>query len=419
MYNNYILMLSEDSMNDDEHNSLLKSIDDDDVWNSLIQRKESVNPDDPDIGLLRRMLQDPHCRAVRREISKGIHDYSLPVKKMIPKHNGKLRTVFELNQYEMAVMKVVADRMHTYDYLFSDCLFSFRRSVYAGDAVRKLLSLHGLGSMWGYKADIHDYFNSIPVESLLSTLKDDLSDADLYEMFNTILSNKNVRFKGEVISETKGVMAGIPISAFLANYYLMDVDRLFEGKDCVYMRYADDILILSSSKESLIGLRNELIEQVHIKGLEMNPDKEYFFNPGQPFDFLGFQIMEGKIDISANTVRKIKGRIRRSSKSIRRWMLRKNAPIKGTIRALIRKYNRLFYGYESGELSWAKWYFSVITTSSSLHEIDLYFQDWLRYIATGRHTHKNHAIVPYDMLKSCGYRPLVSEYYASKRFRSI
>lgn len=397
--------------------SLLETIDDDRVWESLIQRRGSINPDDPDIDFLGRMLVDPECRRIRRDISLGIHEFSIPVKKLIPKSGGKMRTVYQLDRCEMAVMKVIADRLHEYDGLFCDCLYSFRRNKYVGDAIRRLFSTRNLGSMWGYKADVHDYFNSIPVEPLLRDLRKDLEDDRLYDMLDSILSDDRVRFRGGIVTESKGVMAGLPISAFLANYYLRDVDRAFSDRDCIYMRYADDILILSDSEDGLMQLRAELHDAIGSKGLEMNPKKERFFSPGEPFEFLGFLISGEDIDISPNTVRKIKGRMRRSSRSIRRWMLRKNAPAKGTVRALIRKYNRLFYGSEPGELSWARWYFSTITTVKSLHEIDLYFQECLRYIPTGRHNHKNYEVLPYDVLRSCGYRPLVSEYY-SKRFET-
>ena len=34
-------------------------------------------------------------------------------------------------------------------------------------------------------------------------------------------------FNGEQIEEQKGIMAGVPISSFLANYYLKDMDLYF------------------------------------------------------------------------------------------------------------------------------------------------------------------------------------------------
>ena len=147
----------------------------------------------------------------------------------------------------------------------------------------------------------------------------------------------------------------------------------------------------------------------------MNPKKEKFFQPGENFEFLGFNISGDNIDVGANTVRKMKGKIRRSAKAIRRWMLKKNAPIKGTIRAFIREYNHKFYGYESGELSWSSWFLPTITTSESLHEIDKYMQDWIRYIATGRHNKKNYDAVSYELMKECGYSPLVTQYYDMRK----
>ncbi len=362
------------------------------------------------------MFEDPLCRAVCDEIAKGEHRFSVPKKKLISKNRtGKMRTVYQFDDREMMALKIVADQLCAYDRLFSPDLYSFRRNVHAGDAVRKLFRTPGLGSKWGFKADVHNYFNSIDVDRLLPELKRDLSDDRLYGMFESILSDPRVVFGGEVIEERKGVMAGIPVSAFLANYYLKDVDSFFGSLDCTYMRYADDILILADSEEEALQYRDTLARMVESRGLEMNPDKEVFFRPGQPFEFLGFKVSEAGIDISENSVRKMKGKIRRSARSIRRWMLRKDAPVGGTIKALIREYNRRFYGNESGELSWSAWYFSSITTTDSLHEIDMYLQDWIRYVATGRHNKKNYDAVPYGMMRDRGYRPLVSEYYNRRK----
>lgn len=398
--------------NHHEGGSILDHINDDRIWNEIIKRKASVNPYDPDITLFQRMIDNDRCRAVCEGISNGTHTFSIPSRKLIPKGNsGKMRTVYQFLTEEMVALKVVSHLLYGYDHLFSDDLFSFRRGKYVGDAVRMLLQKGDLGRKWGYKADIHDYFNSIPVEPLLEGLRRDIEDDRLFDLFRDILSDRRAMVDDTVVEKDKGVMAGIPISAFLANHYLRDVDSYFSSSECIYMRYADDVLILSESEEEMMRNREILIGLIGEKGLEMNPRKEHFFKPGDSFEFLGFQITDGHIDISANTVRKMKGRIRRSARSIRRWMLEKDAPLKGTVRALIRSFNKTFYGWGSDEFSWAAWYFPTITTTESLHEIDLYCQDWIRYVASGRHTARNHSLVPYGMLQDCGYRPLVSEYY--------
>lgn len=408
----YILDMGQNEEDHHGNRSILNHINDDIIWKEIIERKISVNPYDPDIDLFQRMFDDDRCRTVCEEISNGTHTFSIPSKKLIPKgSSGKMRTVYQFQREEMVALKVVSHLLYEYDDLFSDDLFSFRRGKYVGDAVRRLLHTEGLDRKWGYKADVHDYFNSIPVEPLLEGLRRDLDDDRLFGLFRDILSDRRAVVDDAVVEEQKGVMAGIPISAFLANHYLRDVDSSFASSDCIYMRYADDILILSDSEEDMKRNRETLTELIGGKGLEMNPKKELFFEPGESFEFLGFQVSDGCIDISANTVRKMKGRIRRSARSIRRWMLEKDAPLKGTVRALIRSFNKTFYGWGSDEFSWAAWYFPTITTTESLHEIDLYCQDWIRYVASGRHTARNHSLVPYDMMRECGYRPLVSEYY--------
>ena len=109
----------------------------------------------------------------------------------------------------------------------------------------------------------------------------------------------------------------------------------------------------------------------------------------------------------------MKGKIKRSSRAIRRWMLAKKAPVKGTIRAMIRTYDNKFFGHEDSELSWARWYFPSITTDRSLREIDNYLQERIRYIATGKFNKKNYDAFTYKDMKECGYRTLVNEYHSS------
>ena len=64
--------------------------------------------------------------------------------------------------------------------------------------------------------------------------------------------------------------------------------------------------------------------------------------------------------------------------------------------------------------TWNLWYFPVINTTEGLHEIDLYMQQSLRYIATGRYNKKNYNI-RYKDLKKLGYRSLVAEYYKFRK----
>ena len=68
---------------------------------------------------------------------------------------------------------------------------------------------------------------------------------------------------------------------------------------------------------------------------------------------------------------------------------------------------------DDSDLTWSLWFFPVITTPKSLHVIDLYAQDLLRYLISDTHT-KSRYNVRYEELKAMGYRSLVHEYYLHK-----
>ena len=394
--------------------SILDRLSDKGLWEEFIGKKEELDVNSRKAKHFRKMLSNDKCTQTILDVSGGKHIFSVPKKKLISKfHSGKKRTVYTYRQDEMLALRLLSFALHDYDHLFSDALYSFRSGYGVRDAIRKLRFTEGIDTMYGYKADIHNYFNSIDVGMLISSMRKELDDTRLVDLFDSMLSDRRAEFEEQIIEEDKGVMAGTPISPFLANYFLRDVDEYFLKKDCIYMRYADDILILAKDQETLASLRDDLLRMISEKRLEMNPKKEQYFQPGEKFNFLGFSISKERVDISPVTVEKMKGKIKRSSRAIRRWMLEKKAPVNGTIRAMIRTYDTKFFGFEDSELSWARWYFPSITTDESLREIDNYLQDRIRYIATGKFNKRNYEAFTYEMMKECGYRTLVGEYYSS------
>ena len=196
------------------------------------------------------------------------------------------------------------------------------------------------------------------------------------------------------------------------NYYIKEIDEFFWEQKVVYARYADDIILFCKEKQELEYFQNKLICFFDKYKLEINKEKEYYFNPNERWEFLGFSFDGKKIDLSLNSVRKIKAKIRRSSRGIRRWMLKKDADYRVALKAMNRKYNRKFFGkQDKDELSWKYWFFPTINTVDSLKIIDKYMQDEQRYIVTGKHNKRNYKIVPYKILKECNYKSLVNEYY--------
>ncbi len=383
-------------------------------WNDYYNRKKEKDfITKKEKKFLLDYIENKNYMEISSKIINDEYTFSIPKKHIINKGGSKKkRLVYTFNNDEMIILKFISYLLYEYDFLFTPNLYSFRKNSSVKKAITNISSIKNINNMYGYKVDIQNYFNSIDVDILISNLKNDIKDELLFNLIKNLLCNKKVMYNNEIIEEEKGVMAGTPISAFLANYYIKEMDEFFWNQKLVYFRYADDIIIFCNTKEEVLYYQNILKGIIQKYNLKINEKKEYFFNPNDKWDFLGFSFCDGEIDLSDNSIKKIKGKIRRSARSFRRWMLKKNVDYKTTIRTMNKRYNQKFYGNDKdGELSWKYWFFPTITTDKSLKIIDKYFQDYLRYIATGRHTKKNYEIVPYCVLKECKYRSLVSEYY--------
>ena len=284
------------------------------------------------------------------------------------------------------------------------------------DAVKRIRTTKGIEEKYCLKVDISNYFNSIDVSMLmekLTFLKEE--DNTLYLFLQRLLNSEQAICiedgQEKIVLEGKGAMAGTPISPFLANVYLMDVDKFFEQENVLYFRYSDDILIFTDSKEELELRKVQLFEQIKAHKLTLNPAKVHISVPGEKFEFLGFCFFEGKVELSAATLLKIKGKIKRKAHALRRWQQKKGLPVERGAKGFIKAMNHKFYDCgNSTEFSWSRWFFPCLTSDAGLKEVDAYMQQYIRFCVTGRHYKGNYRIT-YEQMKEWGYRSLVHEYY--------
>ena len=152
----------------------------------------------------------------------------IPERKRINKMGtAKKRTIYCFSPDETRVLKLLAYLLYRYDDRFSHNCYAFRRGIKASDAIFRLRKALQGRKTWAYKLDIHDYFNSISIPILLPVLRGLLSDdPPLYAFFERMLTDGRARVNGEIVRESRGVMAGTPTSPFLADVYLMEVDAI-------------------------------------------------------------------------------------------------------------------------------------------------------------------------------------------------
>ena len=337
----------------------------------------------------------------------------IPRKKILNKMGtGKKRVVYSFASDEMVILKLIAFKLYDYDACFTPNCYAFRRGVKASDAVFSIRRAIGEQKMWAYKLDIHDYFNSISIDILLPMLAELLADDQpLYRFFEKMLTDNRVEYNGETIHENHGVMAGVPTAPFLADVFLKEVDQYFHDAHVIYARYSDDIILFAPDRETLEAYKSKMAEFLRKYRLEVNPDKEKIYSPDEPYEFLGFKCHARDIDISEATKKKMKGKIKRATKSLMRWSIRNNMEPEKAMKGLINHFNRVFFENDDTEtLTWSRWFFPVINQTDGLKEIDHYLQQNIRFLSTGKHNKTNYKI-DYAQLKQLGYRSLVNEYY--------
>lgn len=354
---------------------------------------------------------------IAEKISSGQFCFSVPEKRELNKIGStKKRTVYLFPEDENMVLKLLSYLLYKYDVSLAENCYAFRRSIGAKRAFTDIACNPAIQTMNGFKADISNYFNSIDIPTLKPILERVIwDDPALLQLLISFLEDDRAVWQGEIIHEPRGVMAGTPISPFFANLYLKEMDQYFADRGVIYARYSDDIIIFDTPERlsEHVAAYRRFIKKYH---LSSNPDKESFFNQGEKWSFLGFSYDNGTIDIAPITVKKIMDKARRASRSVRRWMLKKEVEPAKALQVFNRKFNRKFYQVSQGhDLCWTRWYFPLINTTKSLHKIDIYLQECQRYLVTGKHNKTGFEKVPYSMMKKCGYKPLVASYYQGKQ----
>lgn len=397
---------------------ILTALENRQCWISFLEyRKDSFRLTEEEEQELRAFIETESYLPIVEKIRRG-EPFPHPKKAAISKKStSKKRIVYIYPWKENLVLKLLTHLLlRRYDHLFCPNLYSFRAGHGVKEAIGYLASRPDISAMYTYKADISNYFNSIPVARLLPGLEEALSeDPEVFRFLSQLLQDPLVLDNGVLHPEEKGIMAGCPVSTFLANLYLSELDRLFLNNDWLYARYSDDIIIFAPTREQLeqrVGCIHEFLGR---SGLVINPDKEDRTQPGEKWVFLGVSYDKGTLDVAPVSVDKIKAKMRRKMRALQRWADRKNISGVNAAKAFIRVFNsKLFENPISNDLTWARWFFPLINTDASLHVIDRYAQQCIRYLATGKHTKASYNF-RYEDMKRLGYVSLVNRYYRHKQ----
>lgn len=162
--------------------------------------------------------------------------------------------------------------------------------------LKKYLEKDPEGTTYCLKIDIKKFYPSINHLILKKILRRKIKDKEFLHLLD------------EIIDSAEGVPIGNYLSQFFANLYLTYFDHWLkeEVKVKYYIRYADDLVILSNDKEYL---HNLLIAIKFYMGLNLNlelkPNYQIFPVKSRGIDFVGYVFYHNYIKVRKSVKKKI------------------------------------------------------------------------------------------------------------------
>lgn len=370
---------------------------------------------------LDKIVEDNFKDTAIELIEKGKYIWSTPEKHKLNKiGTTKKRVVYIYSMKDRYLLGVLYRVCSAY---FSDrvseACFSYKSGVRTLSAIEYLLHDPELFNKKGVKLDISAYFNSVK-KDYLSGVVDELfiTENYIHSLISGLLFNDAVMDGGKLVSEYKGLIPGTALASFFANYCLKDLDNYISGDMGVtYARYSDDIILFDFDESKLQEYLDLIGDKLKECGLAINPTKYEWYTPGDEITYLGLKVYEedGKvnIDISENSKRKMKAKIRKSTKYLRKKVEMEGKDPYKCARDMLKRYNhRVYKCYieDKSKYGWAYYAFRYINNTESIREIDYYVKDRVRYLITGKNNSANIRKVPNQKLEELGYKSLVDMY---------
>lgn len=178
------------------------------------------------------------------------------------------------------------------------------------------------GKFYYLKLDISKYFYRIDHGILMDILRRKIADEDLLEILEGIVNCEDTHFGlpmgadiGDVAFDELLADVGLPIgnltSQMFANLYLDQLDQFCKHRLGLhyYIRYMDDVIILSSSKKHLERVKSQIADFLE-RELHLNLNNKTCIRPvSAGAEFVGFRVWATHVKLRRKTARKMVKRL--------------------------------------------------------------------------------------------------------------
>jgi RNA-directed DNA polymerase len=265
---------------------------------------------------------DENIEKISNELKRNEYDFVPLRAKAIPKEGGGLRILripAVRDRVVLTALKMLIDyRFRKFDRPCSHGYVQGRSRFTATTAIREL---SGAGHKWVLEADIKKFFDKVPRDKLKAKFVREIRIASITPMVERAIDVEVGNLQSfdpdekEFLIADSGIPQGGVLSPMLANFYLDEFDIAMENAGFNLVRYADDFVVLCSSKEKAVRayalcldvLETRLGLEIHHLGDPGNKTRVFPFAQG--FTFLGLEFRGDKVIPAKKVVERFKSRI--------------------------------------------------------------------------------------------------------------
>lgn len=167
--------------------------------------------------------------------------------------------------------------------LYNPVSFAYVEGGSVEKAALQVKKYHEAGSEWVYKTDIKKFFDKIDKKNLLELIETALPDDSLMPLIEKYLTI-DIKNSKELVEITKeaykydplaGVAQGSALSPMFANVYLSSLDQLAINEKFNMVRYADDLVVLTNTKDEAVSVHTVIGDHIKELKLSLHPIKIY------------------------------------------------------------------------------------------------------------------------------------------------
>ncbi len=252
---------------------------------------------------------------VKRRLLAGEYEATAVRRVEIPKPDGSKRLLGIPTVIDRFVQQAVLGQLAAYiDPWFSGSSYGFRPGRSAHQALKAASGFVASGRRIVVDIDLEKFFDRVNHDILMGLVARRIADKRVLKLIRSFLES-GVMINGVCHETEEGTPQGGPLSPFLANLMLDELDKELERRGHRFCRYADDCNIYVQTQaagERVYASVTAFLEE-RLK-LKVNRAKSAVA-PVRERKFLGYRLLaSGTLTVAPKSLQKMKDRIREITK---------------------------------------------------------------------------------------------------------